>query len=99
MTMLSPVFSKFILLFFPWFRPFDGRYLQSKACIIIERSDLNRICALRMIYLPHQDMLLEVDGVPCRRMILIAEQWQWAKKVGWKEGEGRGPARGGKNLS
>jgi len=32
-------------------------------------------------------------------MILIAEKEQWAKKVGWKAGEGGTPLRGGKNLS
>jgi hypothetical protein len=49
----SPGFSVSILLFFPWFRLFDERYLQFKAHIFIERSELNRIRALRIGFICH----------------------------------------------
>jgi len=85
------------LLFFPWFRLFDERYLQCKEYIIIERSELNRICALRMDlfaivrYTVNSGWCPQKDN-PYSREVVIC-------KGRLEGGGGRDPARGGKNLS
>jgi hypothetical protein len=67
----SPGFSVFILLFFTWFRLLNERYLQSKACILIEGSSLTDLCPENWIYFPDNDMLLIVDSALPKGLSLL----------------------------
>ena len=98
MTKLSPVFSIFILLLFPWFKPFDGRYLQSKACIIIERSDPNRICAFENDLFATPTYAVKSGWCALQKSDSYCREVVMGKKGRLEGGGGEGPCQGWKKF-